>query len=97
MTFVPSHLLYADDILLFCKGSRRNAETLEYAFDIYRKISRQSVNLENSMFYFGKGVSSRLEELIRSTWQLRRGFLPFNYLGVPLFEGKPKKEFLLPK
>ena len=93
---VPSHLLYADDVLLFCKATRMNAEALKYAFDLYGRLSGQIVSTEKSKIYFGKGVSVRLKDNIHTYWDLRNGFIPFIYLGVPFFKGKPKKEFLLP-
>ena len=52
--------------------------------------------MEKSKFYFGKGVSHRLETQIRDLRPLNRGFRPLTYLGVPLFTGRPKKAFLLP-
>ena len=91
----PSHLLYADDVLLFCKATRMNAEALKYAFDLYGRLSGQIVSTEKSKIYFGKGVSVRLKDNIHTYWDLRNGFIPFIYLGVPLFKEKPKKEFLL--
>ena len=72
-----------------------NAEALKYAFDLYGTLSGQIVSTEKSKIYFGKGVSVRLKDNIHTYWDLRNGFIPFIYLGVPLFKEKPKKEFLL--
>ena len=66
-----SYLLYADDTMTFCKASIKNVDTLRATFDLYKRISNQSVSVEKSKFYFGKGVSARLEPQIRSVWPLR--------------------------
>ena len=49
---VPTHLLYVDDILLFCKASKSNMETIKFAIDTYGDLSGQSVSLEKSKVYF---------------------------------------------
>ena len=64
---IPSHLLYANDMLLFCRATCKNAETLKYAFDLYGRLSGQLVNLEKSIIYFGRHVSARFCESIRSS------------------------------
>lgn len=40
------HLIYTNDVMLFCKASKRNVETLKSAFDLYENISRQSISVE---------------------------------------------------
>jgi hypothetical protein len=50
---VPSHILYADDIMLFCKASRSNIQALSNLFLEYAEISGQVVNPRKSFIYAG--------------------------------------------
>ena len=58
---VPSHLLYADDILLFCHASTRNCRILNKIFLDYAAVSSQLVweitSFSSSFFFFGKAIS----------------------------------------
>ncbi|GAU50370.1 hypothetical protein TSUD_284680 [Trifolium subterraneum] len=62
---VPTHVLYADDIMVFCKGSKRNLRCLMEIFKSYGEVSGQLINKQKST-------------------------IPLNYLGCPIFVGKPK-------
>lgn len=64
---VPSHVLYADDILIFCKGIRSNIKSLQKLFDRYSEISGQFVSCEKSKIYSGsisQNKSYRLQILL---------------------------------
>ncbi|XP_057803482.1 uncharacterized protein LOC131018790 [Salvia miltiorrhiza] len=52
----PTHLLYADDILVFCKASVRNARTIKKILDYYSWISGQTCSSEKSHIYFSAKV-----------------------------------------
>lgn len=45
---VPSHFLYADDIFLFCRGTKSNIKAVVEIFKVYGEISDQLVNWEKS-------------------------------------------------
>jgi len=51
---VPSHILYADDIMIFCKGTNSNIQTLIDLFFQYSKVSGQFVNPHKSSIYAGQ-------------------------------------------
>ena len=53
----PTHLLYADDVLIFCKGTQKNLKHIMGAFKDYGDISGQLVNWGKSSIYFGSSVS----------------------------------------
>ncbi|KAK3226951.1 hypothetical protein Dsin_006813 [Dipteronia sinensis] len=53
----PTHLLYADDVLIFCRGTMRIMKATRHAFDIYGFLSGQIVNWNKSYSYFGSSVS----------------------------------------
>lgn len=45
----PSHVLYADDIMIFCRGSRRNLSNLMALFRAYGEASGQMVSLNSTL------------------------------------------------
>lgn len=92
---IPSHILYADDILVFCKGTKRNLEALMSLFNLYGQASSQLFSLGKCKFYAGNIPPTRMTA-ISSLLGFSAGHLPFNYLGVPLFKGKPRKIHLKP-
>ncbi|KAL2962898.1 hypothetical protein AAZX31_17G169900 [Glycine max] len=57
--------------------------------------SRQLLSLEKCKFFSGVVHSSR-KLFIRNWLGFKGGTLPFSYLGVPIFSGKPKKSHMLP-
>ncbi|XP_057779904.1 uncharacterized protein LOC130998505 [Salvia miltiorrhiza] len=85
----PSHLLYADDVLLFCKVDRRSCRMIESILQIYANVSGQYCNKAKSTVYFGKGVSLQLRRRLQRDLGFFSGFLPFVYLGVPVFAVVP--------
>ncbi|KAL8486523.1 hypothetical protein ACS0TY_023277 [Phlomoides rotata] len=86
----PAYLLYADDILGFCKASRRNTRCLKRILDCYASLSGQVFNLDKSKAYFGKHVSVQNRGYFQNTLTIGSAALPFTYLGVPIFRGAPK-------
>ena len=93
---MPSHLLYADDVLLFCKGTIKTLRRLKEALSLYESLSGQHVNWDKSYMFFGAGIQTRRVTNILQMMGIKRGTLPFTYLGIPLFKGAPKKIHLRP-
>ena len=93
--FIPSHCLYADDILIFCKGTLANIRHIMKLFEDYGNYSGQMVNANKSKFYSGALTLSRAHT-ITSITGFSQGSLPFNYRGILLFKGKPKALHLRP-
>ncbi|XP_019430034.1 PREDICTED: uncharacterized protein LOC109337509 [Lupinus angustifolius] len=91
----PSHVLYADDILIFCKGVKKDLHCLKTLIQNYSQASGQHINLGKCKFYSSKASPRKLAD-ITSYLGFSAGSLPFNYLGVPLFIGKPRRIHLQP-
>ncbi|XP_057791222.1 uncharacterized protein LOC131008356 [Salvia miltiorrhiza] len=91
----PSHLLYADDILIFCKASMRNARKIKEILDFYGDISGQICNPAKSHVFFGSGVSSVMKNHVISELGFAMGSLPVTYLGVPIFSGRMRASYLI--
>ncbi|CAJ2659028.1 unnamed protein product [Trifolium pratense] len=62
---------------------------------MYASRSGQIINTAKSTIYSGSITQGRLA-LIVNLLNFKLGSLPFNYLGVPLFKGKPKASLLQP-
>jgi hypothetical protein len=92
---IPSHSLYADDILIFCKGNLSGLRALKDLFDSYASESGQVINNSKSTIFSGSITPGRLD-LIVQLLNFNLGSLPFSYLGVPMFKGKPKAIHLQP-
>jgi hypothetical protein len=92
---VPSHSLYADDILVFCKGNLSGIKALKGLFDLYAQESGQVINSSKSTILSSSITPGRLE-LIVQVLNFKLGAVPFNYLGVPIFIGRPKTIHLQP-
>jgi hypothetical protein len=75
---LATYILYADDVLIFCTGIKRNICRLLNIF-----------NAAKSRFFTGAMTGSRAQ-MIFSLLGFNVGTLPFTYLGCPIFRGKPK-------
>jgi hypothetical protein len=92
---VPSHCLYADDVLVFCNGRQSNLVALKHLFSRYAMASGQVVNGSKSTLFAGSISQARVHQ-IAIFLGFTIGTLPFVYLGVPIFKGKPKSIYLQP-
>ncbi|KAL6204731.1 hypothetical protein ACLB2K_021998 [Fragaria x ananassa] len=86
----PSHVLYADDFIVFCHGDKLSLSHLRRFFDRYSAASGQYINAAKSTFYLGAKYHHR-QATIQRILGFRAGRLPFIYLGVPIFCGKPRR------
>jgi ribonuclease HI len=92
---VPSHSFYADDLMIFCKGNMTGLKALKDLFTRYALESGQVINNAKSTIFSGSITPRRLQR-IAELLNFKLGALPFNYLGVPIFKGKPKASHLQP-
>jgi hypothetical protein len=83
---IPSHVLYADDMMIFCKGTNSNIFTLKRVFLNYAEASGQLVNPKKSSI-FASSISSHKLSHVANNLGFNIGTLPFTYLGVPILKG----------
>jgi ribonuclease HI len=81
--------------MIFCKGNLSGLRALKDLFNLYALESGQVINTSKSTIFSGSITQGRLD-LIVQLLNFKIGFLPFNYLGVPIFKGKPKACYLQP-
>ncbi|XP_074318879.1 uncharacterized protein LOC141655711 [Silene latifolia] len=86
-----THLMFADDLLLFCKGKPRSIWLLLRAFSSFSKASGLAMNNAKSEIFFN-GVSEDIREGIKHVAGFREGIMPFRYLGVPIKAGRLTKK-----
>jgi len=82
-TPVVSHLLFADDSLLFFKANRESAEAIKEALNNYCRASGQQVNMDKSSIHFAKGVGAGIREEIKVLLDVHNEVLSEKYLGMP--------------
>ncbi|KAK9749023.1 hypothetical protein RND81_02G097200 [Saponaria officinalis] len=82
-----SHLCFADDLLLFCKGGANSVLLMIRAFETFSKASGLKMSLGKSSIY-SNGVAENLIERMATGLGIQRGRVPFKYLGVNI---SPKK------
>jgi hypothetical protein len=54
-----THLLFADDSIVFLEASPGNLQALKTVLQVYEESSGQRVNLQKSSIYFGKGLGDQ--------------------------------------
>ncbi|XP_074305719.1 uncharacterized protein LOC141640939 [Silene latifolia] len=82
-----SSLMFADDLLLFCKGDITSIMVLLRTFATFSKASGLQMSKGKSNVYFN-GVPAEVRADIVQFSGCSEGTLPFKYLGVPI---KPSK------
>jgi len=86
---LPSHSFYVDDLMVYYKGNVSGLEYLKEIFTRYALDSGQMINTSKSTF-FPRAISTARTGQIQQLLNFNIGSLPFDYLGVPFFKGKPK-------
>ncbi|XP_026397126.1 uncharacterized protein LOC113291852 [Papaver somniferum] len=62
-------------------------------FEEYGHDSGQYISAAKCTIFSSKHITDRAS-IIAASYDIRMGTLPFRYLGVPIFQGKPKKSHL---
>jgi len=60
---LPSHTLYADDIMLFCQGNSESIKSISDLLKRYSMASGQHVNLDKSIIYTGAMTTQRQQNI----------------------------------
>lgn len=82
-----THLMFADDLLMFARADPYSVKLMHDAFKKFSNASGLTANLDKSSIYFG-GISEYDQGLILEVLPVVRDSLPFKYLGVPLTSKK---------
>jgi hypothetical protein len=77
-----SHLLFADDTLLFFRASTDQAEVVKEILSTYGKCTGQQINLAKCSIMFNDKMQPALKEQVKSILQVEKDVLDARYLGV---------------
>ncbi|KAK9992541.1 hypothetical protein SO802_027526 [Lithocarpus litseifolius] len=89
-----THVMYADDIVLFSKATKRNATTIVKCIEKYCKWSGQSLNKAKSGVFFSKHTLLQSQRSIKHILKIKKLKHDAVYLGAPFCLSKsPSKDF----
>lgn len=77
-----SHLLYADDLLVFTNGKHRSLKQLLTTLGVYEQWSRWKINNANSTIFFSSKFNSGRSKGLIKLIGFTEGCFPFIYLRV---------------
>lgn len=85
--FSITHLAYADDLLVFLRGTQRNLTHFRTFLTQYEMASGQKVNYHKSNFKPSARVTVSQRRCFQDILGMRLSSLPFRYLGSYLHKG----------
>jgi hypothetical protein len=83
-----SHLLFANDCLIFTQASRRGADRISEILELYYKGSGQLVNKNKSAVFFSGNCVLSAKQEVHEVLQIPTEALGEKYLGLPTAVGK---------
>lgn len=89
-----SHVMYANDTVLFSWATRIDAEKINDCIEKYYNWSRQKLNINKYGVFLSKYTHSQPQRLIKQILQMKGLKQDDIYLGTPLFLSRaPSKDF----
>ncbi|XP_020266263.1 uncharacterized protein LOC109841729 [Asparagus officinalis] len=89
-----SHILFADDMLVFCRANRKSFEGINNLLESLTLNTGLGINKSKSKIFFSKGC--RNKDILSSVIGISSGSLPVKYLGLPLSFNYPNAKDFLP-
>ena len=85
-----SHLLFADDFLLFCRATMKEVRCISDTLQLYATSSGQCINFEKSSVYFSSNTQGVQREVIKNELGVKEVDRFESYLGLPTLVGRAK-------
>ena len=86
-----THLLFADDSLLFCRATIKECNRVLDILDVYGKCSSQQINRSKTTIFFSKSTKVESRNQIKLALGVPEIIQYEKYLGLPSLVGKNKK------
>lgn len=83
-----SHLLFADDMVLFSEASEEQIRVIKECLDKFSEASGQKISLSKSQIMFSQNVTEELAIRISGIARMNRTNNMGKYLGVPSIHGR---------
>ena len=88
-----THLLFADDSLVFTRATKEDCTNLKQLFDCYAAASGQIFNFEKCCMFFSDNAKQDQIATIKDKFQLQVVSRHERYLGLPSMVGRNKTSF----
>ena len=86
-----THLLFADDSLLFCRSNPEECQKILEILQVYELSSGQQINKAKTTIFFSRSTSKERRMMIKNTLGVEEVRSYEKYLGLPPLVGKNKK------
>ncbi|KAK4400699.1 putative ribonuclease H protein, partial [Sesamum angolense] len=87
-----SHLLFADDTLIFSQATKGAMRCIRGILEKYERASGQLINLDKSSIFFSSNTAHEDRMEMATLLGVRIDSMPSKYLGFPYFVGRNKRE-----
>jgi hypothetical protein len=87
-----SHLLFADDCILFSEATKKGADRIQKAIEDYNRASGQLVNKQKSSVFFSLNTNEEVKMEVLNSLGIENEALGAKYLGLPTAVGRSTKE-----
>ena len=87
-----SHLLFADDNIVFCRASLKEASRVMKLLEDYEGDSGQRLNKEKTSLFFSKNTSREVQDQVKSLFGAQIIRHHERYLGLPPLVRKGKRK-----
>lgn len=88
-----SHLLFADDVLLFAKADPLTISSIKHILDDFHSTSRMEINLDKSKLWLSPYIPENRKSYISHLLQVNNASNLETYLGFPLKPRYSSSEF----
>jgi len=87
-----SHILFADDVLLFTKARNSQFRFITDLFDRFSRASRLKINISTSRAFYSTWIPQEKINNLTSISGIRSTTYLGKYLGFPMLKGRPKRK-----
>ena len=86
-----THLLFANDSLLFCKATKQDCQKVMEILSTYERVSGKKLNRDKTSLFFSKSTANDMQNHIMSEFGVAEVKNYKEYLGLPALMGRNKR------